>query len=690
MMSTTNPNKRFPDWKKVFVAVLEKQIEAVLGENAIDEIKQPLIQKELNEKLGSIYDAVEKQFIELVSNSEIREAVLSLPMASLPSLQLAFGEFFQQPQSDKLKLALKNQLNMDFPHFPDDQVDSAVQLYIKILHNELVPLSAEFQRMSLVYSVAQISDHTKQLDVITTLLSELLTYIKNGSTSVKSSNKQANDNSSLADVDLLKASQELQKGSMIRFLDALDSARFSSHAIYENIRLLSILYVKAQFFFTMVSGDSIVISENQFFDSLGFIETFDELYHASRKINANADLPIKVAIQKKNNNMFQVIANNIGNEKFVLSLWSDLEGNIERRKQWADSIGRKQRPDARVVLNGEKRLLDKLWTALEYFNTERCVVAQEISGEFIQRIKRVIDLQNDQIDDLYTGIREDVHGRRYFRSKSEADAAKEIRDVLIKIQQNVGEINNRSVIRRELESYGNEELKAGVIELTDGVYNQTLGIGTKAMLVQSSTFPARINKYVTAGYSMSTYLQDTSNRSNDYLNWEIFSFDYFENLEGLDDVRRKTELVSILEAAQQNTPWTKLIEMQSSPAWQASLGRFRESLLKLQAVEKNMWMGSLNTEKRQKLNTEHRHYQSDLKKNWIQHIKIVSKITSNNYWDITPTEIVFSHPDYQFSIHISYGFLKTKLDMEGDKGYQLWRDKSTFKGRMDDRFDLVG
>ena len=190
-MSITSIEKRFPDWKNVFVAILEKQIETVIGENAIDEIKQPYLRKELNEKLGSIYDAVEKQFIEQINDDEIRAAVLGMPLASLPLLQHAFGEFFRQPQSNKLKIALKKQLKMDYPHLPENKIDSAVHLYTKILHDELTPLS-EFQRMSLVYSVSQISDHAKQLDAITLLLTELVAHVKNNSASVLVP-KKAND-----------------------------------------------------------------------------------------------------------------------------------------------------------------------------------------------------------------------------------------------------------------------------------------------------------------------------------------------------------------------------------------------------------------------------------------------------------------------------------------------------------------
>lgn len=117
--------------------------------------------------------------------------------------------------------------------------------------------------------------------------------------------------------DAVDDEQKSNNGSMIRFLDSLDSARYSHQAIYDNSRLLSVLYVKAQFFLAIVTGDSIVVTENQFFDSLGFLESFDELHRAAEAVNLETDLPIRVALRANNTNVFQAVANNIGNEAFV-------------------------------------------------------------------------------------------------------------------------------------------------------------------------------------------------------------------------------------------------------------------------------------------------------------------------------------------------------------------------------------
>jgi hypothetical protein len=483
--------------------------------------------------------------------------------------------------------------------------------------------------------------------------------------------------------------KRIPDGARIRFLDALDSVRFSSQIVHADTQLLSVLYVKAQFFLAMINGDSIVVTENQLFDSLGFLETFDELYQTAKYFDVQSDLPMSVALRATNSTPYHAVANNLVKESYVLTLWGSLDKHVERRKLWADCISNKQKPTDDIVLTEEKPLVEILWTALEYFNPDRCVSADNIPREFLRRIKRVVELRDEDLDDLYTGISMGVEQRKYFNTRDEVEAAKKIRNVLIEIQEKAGEIKTRSLILREYLKYSDEELRAGVIELTNGVYNQTLGIATRATLIQSSTFPQRVNKYVTAGYSLATFVQDKSNPFNFYVNWEIFSYDYFRNLEGLDDPRQRGKLTLVLEAARRNAPWKRLIQMQYSASWKSSLEKFRNNLAKLQKIEKNLSIGSLDPENRRRLEGERSYIQKELSRNWEQHITTVSKLTTNKYWNITPSEISFSDPDVPYPpIHISYSFLKTKIDMEGDDRYRIWRNFRSYKGRLDDRTDL--
>jgi hypothetical protein len=94
-------------------------------------------------------------------------------------------------------------------------------------------------------------------------------------------------------------------------------------------------------------------------------------------------------------------------------------------------------------------------------------------------------------------------------------------------------------------------------------------------------------------------------------------------------------------------------------------------------------IGSTTNTQRRKLEKERQVYQKSLEKYWTKHIANVSKITDNIYWNITPNELSFHHPDIHYPIRMTYGFLKTKIDMAGDGGFENWRNSSAFKGHMD-------
>jgi len=506
----------------------------------------------------AIERAAERFAIEYEDHELARALATDTKFYDLASVQQAIRKLLEHPFDRAPQVIIENEFAMVLLPNQKQAANRAAQAYLELLREELIGVEKLNDKLKLIY-LRRTADATER----TATGVEKLVAIHEKSLIPKKPigiNKVINKEDTLSVP--FSIAQEPNIGPRIRFLDALDSARFSSESGLVYSQLLRILYVKAQFFFALITGDSIVITENQLFDSLGFLEAFNEIYRAAQEVGFSKDLPVRVAL-RSNTDVFQIVANHIGNESFVLSLWGGVEKRqAGSRKLWADSIRSKQKPPDEITSEEEKRLLDKLWTALEYFSPERCVPAQNIPMEFTERINRVIALEDDDIEDMRIGVRNDIPQRKYFNTKSESDAAKELRDVLREIQKREGEIKTRSLIRRELEKHDNHELKAGVIELTDGIYNQTLGIATNAMLIQTSTFPVHVNKYVTAGYWLSTFVQDTSNPSNNYIHWELFSYDHFENLEGLDDSRREKKVLLMLEAARQNVPWRKIIEMQ--------------------------------------------------------------------------------------------------------------------------------
>ncbi len=167
------------------------------------------------------------------------------------------------------------------------------------------------------------------------------------------------------------------------------------------------------------------------------------------------------------------------------------------------------------------------------------------------------------------------------------------------------------------------------------------------------------------------------------MNWEIYSLDYFEGLEGFNE-GRKSEYTNMLEDTHKNTPWESLLEIQQNPEWQASLKRFQDCLTELQHIHKDLSSTlTLTRARHTNLEKERKKHERQLTRYWTQHTKNISKIVINSYWSLTEKAISFNHPGNP-SFQLSYSFLTTKQYMEPESDYKFWRTIKSFKGRFDE------
>jgi hypothetical protein len=434
---------------------------------------------------------------------------------------------------------------------------------------------------------------------------------------------------------------------------------------------------------TFLSGDSLVISENQLFDSLGFIEAFNEIKKSFGKNEANINLPIKVAIRDKSKNIYDIVGDHFLNPNFKLSLWDELD--LTRRLDWGKKIKERKINDLIGINNSENELIKQLWIVLDYFKPQNCISADNIPDEFQNRILKIIKLSDSDIEGLYTGYQDGIYKRRFFNDHTSTEAAKEIRDSLKRIFDINNELRSRSIVRKQLELLENVSLQDGIVELTDGIYNQTLGIASSAMLIQSSFFPTRDNEYVIAGYNLSTYLQDTSNSLSRYINWEIFCFDNYKNIESLEYPDKQEKFIQLLESARKEIPWNKLFALRNNENWKNTLLEFQLTLESLQNIVKNLSEGSLSHSVRERLENDRNKLQKDLSIKWDRHMNFSAKNLTNDYWTITPNSIQIKNPNDIFSIDIVFNHLNIKLDIEDSRNYQLWRSIPKYKSRIDER-----
>lgn len=130
-------DKRIPSLSKLSVAILEHYVKPILGDDAIKEIKSPVVAKQLREALVGALIHTEERFIDEFSDREVSDAVLQLPLADLPSMAEAVQAFYERPTDKKLLGTIRGRLAEDVPSLPTDTVDAAAETYINILRQEL-------------------------------------------------------------------------------------------------------------------------------------------------------------------------------------------------------------------------------------------------------------------------------------------------------------------------------------------------------------------------------------------------------------------------------------------------------------------------------------------------------------------------------------------------------------------------
>lgn len=138
-------DSRVPDIGKLGLALLEHGFEPLLGEKAIQVLRSPSDETQLRESLATVLKNTERRFVTEHNDSEVCEAILSLPLTDPPSLKNALRDFYARPTDAAFAEILLSRLTADFTSLSKERVDAAISSYITILREELVPLSNEIR-----------------------------------------------------------------------------------------------------------------------------------------------------------------------------------------------------------------------------------------------------------------------------------------------------------------------------------------------------------------------------------------------------------------------------------------------------------------------------------------------------------------------------------------------------------------
>ena len=138
-------------------------------------MKSPLIEKELQEKLSGALERTEQRYKKEFTDKELTRAILDLPIANLPSLQIALQTFYEHPTDTSLFDVIQNQLSNDYPKNVDNRrIENAATTYINILREELIPISSDIREKLNSLALFGIQGSTAQTQENTAKIYELL------------------------------------------------------------------------------------------------------------------------------------------------------------------------------------------------------------------------------------------------------------------------------------------------------------------------------------------------------------------------------------------------------------------------------------------------------------------------------------------------------------------------------------
>lgn len=154
---------RFPNLGKLSVSIIENWAEPVLGKSAISEIKSPLIERQLLDSIGQALSKTEQRFIKEHLDKDVCDAIINLPLATLPSVLQAAREFYSRPTDNILENAISQQLVHNFSNVEPERLQFGVSTYINIFRQELANLSGEIREKLDTGANLNIQNNTERI-----------------------------------------------------------------------------------------------------------------------------------------------------------------------------------------------------------------------------------------------------------------------------------------------------------------------------------------------------------------------------------------------------------------------------------------------------------------------------------------------------------------------------------------------
>lgn len=146
---------------KLGVAILEHQVGKIIGEDAINILKDEY--KEHHALIQALNNS-ESRFKDEFDDKELVKAMFDdHSLNNLPSLESAFTSFYSLPTAPEFPLALSELISSDFSTLPEKQISDAIDKYLSIFREELALVDEQFQANSVAIATMRSEKHLETI-----------------------------------------------------------------------------------------------------------------------------------------------------------------------------------------------------------------------------------------------------------------------------------------------------------------------------------------------------------------------------------------------------------------------------------------------------------------------------------------------------------------------------------------------
>jgi len=122
------------------LGVLGQEITALGGDKVDDQIKSWLGEKTNAEQLDKAAQSAQTCFRDKVSDNDLYQWIVSLPLGNLPKVVEAIENLPSSPDETKLESALRKSITSNWKKVSAEQVENAVNSFLYCLRSALLPI----------------------------------------------------------------------------------------------------------------------------------------------------------------------------------------------------------------------------------------------------------------------------------------------------------------------------------------------------------------------------------------------------------------------------------------------------------------------------------------------------------------------------------------------------------------------